>query len=1181
MKTTFTILLAALAVLTMTSGGYADEYRALWVNAWASGFESPSATTSMVNYARSCNVNVVVPEIRVRADAYYASSIEPPGTAIPPDPGYDSLADIISKAHAVGMEVHPWVVTYRVWTTEAGPPHTTPEHIWYMHPDWLMYSDVGGTFYGGISNLDPGHPTVEAYLMYVFMDIVQRYDIDGFALDYIRYPGVAWGYNPIAVGRFNAEYGRTGNPSNSDALWQDWRRDQISNLVKRLYLEIKAVKPWVKLGAAVWSTAGVANNSYLQNWDQWMQNHWIDYVSPMVYTSNNSTLHGWLLDAIGRQYGHHIYPLIDASNNISGNVLPQIDDMRTVGFPGVGLYCYSSIPNRTALKDALIGGPFSAFVSPSDMPWLSAPTKGYLKGFVRDASDNAIYPATVTILGPGLSTKDTGRGFYGFTEVTPDTYTVRAEALGYDTSEAPVTIIAGQVADLDFTLQLETVPPVISNVRAENIQATNVQIMWDTDEPATSQVDYGLTAAYGTTTPEDMALVQSHVVQLIGLTPVTTYHFGVRSYDAARNMTESTDYTFTTGDYDNPVEIIIDNQDPGCTTYNTWWTGTSAVDKWGDDYFWTTTYASNRNASFRPDILTAGPYDVYVWYSAGWNRTTQARWRTVYSGSYVEVRVNEQENGGQWVKIADAVPFAVGTSGVVWTFSATGDAESMVIVADAARFVYVGDTEPPTAPTNLTAMAISASQVSLSWTGSTDNRGVAGYKIYRNDLEVGTSVSNSYVDSGLSANTQYSYYVKAYDAMNNLSDPSNTVMRYTLSAAPGSGSVTCDKPAGTWQSNPSFTFTAVGGFGPSTLEYYRYAWDQNGSYAWSGFEPQWTSGDLIQTATADGSWYLHVKGYNAEDLENGSYTYGPFEYDSSGPVMGTVTDDGEYTDAAGQLYATWSASDPESGIAEYQYAVGTTPENIGSIQGWTSVGTNTSVTTSGLTLTSGTTYYFGVKARNGADAWSDPAVSDGITAADVLGTIAEAKNHPDGEAVMLSGKIVSANFGDHFYICEADRSSGIRVNETSPNEGDSADVSGVLQTISGERVITSPSVNSSAGGTVPDPISMTNRALGGASLNPYTPGVTGGSGVNNIGLLVTIVGRVTHSEVGFCYIDDGSALQDGSGYIGVKVDTSTLSASPAEDAYVTITGISATELSGPNTIRLLKPRRDADVVTYP
>ena len=1179
MKRALFALIVLPSLLLAGSSAHAGEHRSLWVNAWSSGFESPSATTTMVDYAESCNLNAVTPEIRLRADAYYSSAIEPPGTGVTPVPGYDSLADIVSKAYALNMEVHPWVVTYRVWTTESGPPHTTPEHIWYTHPDWFMEDDQGGIFYGGISNLDPGHPAVEDYLITVFMDIIQRYDVDGLDLDYIRYPGVQWGYNPVAVARYNAEYGTTGKPSSSLPQWQDWRRDQVSNLVKRLYLETKAVKPWVKMGAAVWSTAGVANNTYLQDWDKWMENHWIDYVSPMMYTGDLGTLTGWLNDAVPRQYGHHIYPLLDASET---NIVDQINLTRNKGFLGQGMYCYSTI-SKTWFRDQVTSGPYSSFVSPTDMPWLSAPTKGYLKGFVKNASGNVIYPAFVSILDTSFDTKNSGTGFYGFSEVTPGTYTVRAEAPGYDPAEAPVTITAGVVSDLNFTLQLETVPPVISNVRAENIQATNVQVKWDTDEPATSQVDYGLTPAYGTTTTEDMARVTSHTVQVVGLAPLTTYHFRVRSYDAARNMAESTDYTFTTADYDNPVETIVDNEDPGFVTVGYWWGPVStSPGYWGTSYHWTTTAVSDRTGTFTPSILTAGPYDVYIWYVAGSNRSTQTRWRTVYSGGNVEVRVDQTKTGSQWVKIAEAKPFAVGTSGYVRTYSATGDSVSKVIVADAVKFVYVGDTEPPTAPTNLTATAVSSSQISLSWTASTDNKGVAGYKIYRNGGEVGTSTSNSYVDSGLTANTQYSYYVKAYDAAQNLSDPSNTVLRYTLSVPPGSGSVTCDKPVSTWQSTSGFTFTAVGGFGAGRIQYYRYAWNQNASHSWTGFESQWNSGTLALTATSSGSWYLHVKGHNADNVENGSYTYGPYKYDASAPQMGAVNDDGAYTDAAGQLHATWSGSDPESGIAEYQYAVGTAPDDLESVVAWTSVETDTSVTTSGLTLVSGTTYYIGVKARNGAGAWCSPAVSDGITAADVVATIAEAKNRANGKAVMLQDKVVSADFDTFFYITENDWSSGIRVNGTSPDESELADVSGVLQTIAGERVITLPDVGSTTGGTVPDPLFLTNKVIGGGELNAYTPGITGGVGVNNIGLLISTSGRVKYVESGFFYIDDGRALEDGSGHIGVKVDASTLTTLPEQDVdYVRITCISSTEQPGANVIRLLRPRGDADVVTYP
>ena len=86
-----------------------------------------------------------------------------------------------------------------------------------------------------------------------------------------------------------------------------------------------------------------------------------------------------------------------------------------------------------------------------------------------------------------------------------------------------------------------------------------------------------------------------------------------------------------------------------------------------------------------------------------------------------------------------------------------------------------GDTTPPSTPTNLSATAVSSSQVNLSWTASTDNVGVAGYRVFRNGTSVGTSTTTSFSDTGLLAATTYSYTVAAYDAASNTSPPSTAV----------------------------------------------------------------------------------------------------------------------------------------------------------------------------------------------------------------------------------------------------------------------------------------------------------------------------------------------------------------------------------------------------------------------
>jgi chitodextrinase len=84
---------------------------------------------------------------------------------------------------------------------------------------------------------------------------------------------------------------------------------------------------------------------------------------------------------------------------------------------------------------------------------------------------------------------------------------------------------------------------------------------------------------------------------------------------------------------------------------------------------------------------------------------------------------------------------------------------------------FAPDTQAPTVPTNLTATAKSSSSIALAWTASTDNVGVAGYKILRGGTQITTTTATSFTDTGLSPGTAYSYQVIAYDAANLTSTP--------------------------------------------------------------------------------------------------------------------------------------------------------------------------------------------------------------------------------------------------------------------------------------------------------------------------------------------------------------------------------------------------------------------------
>jgi hypothetical protein len=104
------------------------------------------------------------------------------------------------------------------------------------------------------------------------------------------------------------------------------------------------------------------------------------------------------------------------------------------------------------------------------------------------------------------------------------------------------------------TAPVDRTAPKLSNIVASDITMASAKILWNSDEPATSQVEYGLNANYGNSSALDENLVQTHAINLSNLTANATYHFRVRSKDAAGNLAVSNDATFTTaGDTQAPL----------------------------------------------------------------------------------------------------------------------------------------------------------------------------------------------------------------------------------------------------------------------------------------------------------------------------------------------------------------------------------------------------------------------------------------------------------------------------------------------------------------------------------------------------------------------------------------------------------------------------------------------------
>ena len=130
------------------------------------------------------------------------------------------------------------------------------------------------------------------------------------------------------------------------------------------------------------------------------------------------------------------------------------------------------------------------------------------------------------------------------------------------------------------TIVLDTTAPTITNRTATSITANSATITWTTSEPADSQVDYGLTTSYGSSTPLDSNRVTSHSVAISGLNASTLYHYRVRSRDGAGNLRVSSDSTFTTGSVADatPPTVAITAPAEGSTVSGTVIATASATD---------------------------------------------------------------------------------------------------------------------------------------------------------------------------------------------------------------------------------------------------------------------------------------------------------------------------------------------------------------------------------------------------------------------------------------------------------------------------------------------------------------------------------------------------------------------------------------------------------------------------
>ena len=255
---------------------------------------------------------------------------------------------------------------------------------------------------------------------------------------------------------------------------------------------------------------------------------------------------------------------------------------------------------------------------------------------------------------------------------------------------AVVSNVSGVVTSLSATLNV-TEPPVLLNITAVT-GARSAIVSWTSLKFSSSQVEFGLTPALNMATAEDSRLTTTHSVLVTGLQPGTTYHYAVVS-KTATNVDRSAGWTFATAG-----DLVMDNTAAEFT--GSWSTGTTSLDKFGADYRFAGTVSGGSTASaiFTPTIDTSGLYDVFVWYPAGSNRTTNAPVVVNYTGGATMAKLNQTVDGGSWRQVGTNLLFRSGT-GVNIRIANNAFESNKVVMADAVRLAYRLDQEMPSGAT--------------------------------------------------------------------------------------------------------------------------------------------------------------------------------------------------------------------------------------------------------------------------------------------------------------------------------------------------------------------------------------------------------------------------------------------------------------------------------------------------
>lgn len=228
------------------------------------------------------------------------------------------------------------------------------------------------------------------------------------------------------------------------------------------------------------------------------------------------------------------------------------------------------------------------------------------------------------------------------------------------------------------------------------------------------------------------------------------------------------------------------------------------------------------------------------------------------------------------------------------------------------------DTTPPSTPTNLSATPVSSTQINLAWTASTDNVAVTGYNVFRDGAPIATTTSPSFSNTGLTANTSYTYAVRAFDAAGNYSALTAGVSTTTLAAPanpPPTVNITAPANGASVRGSVTLTATASDNTGVTGVQFVLDGVTNIGAQDTSSpYSRSWST-----TGVSNGP---HTVSARATDTQGGTATSTiNIIVDNLAPPAGTISiNDGASATNSRNVTLYLSATDAHSPITQMRFS---------------------------------------------------------------------------------------------------------------------------------------------------------------------------------------------------------------------------------------------------------------------